>query len=832
MIDREREDGLDVRSTDSDDNPSNPMEEERLAEIRRRSIWQKLIDQFYGYDFFISYRWSDGRQYALQLAEGLKSKGYNSFLDSEVYRPGENWLLGGHYAIKHTSRLVFLATRDAVLVPRGRPQRKDPIIEELQAFEKGGRQKVRVLLDKIEDSEWEQSPKARFFRLEDLYLTDLDRSTTNVVSELDRWARIDKIERKRTHLFQGISVSLAVLLIVALIGGLLARSQSNRLRLVAAEGLIRGGYENLSREDNAAAASDFASALEIEPGNQIAVDRLYSLLAHGTPQWVLQQRFSVRDDIFAIVTGSDWMEVPESGLDPVSINTDDDADRSESITTSRFESPDGSWTVELVHYSGNFQSAQLPYYQIRLSEQVIHSFEDMREVKGISFNQASTFVAVALDTDEVHVFNREGSVTDLEYDGVDAISFVDERFLVCHVGDSELLFKDLQEQDAAPILFTGAQILAYTRNESHLYVATRTGNVDSLWTYPLTVQTMSRVVEARTTGPRFWQERAKLAPDRDLSLEGIDGDWVVTGPGAKTSDWKVCGHPLSDEDADEKAAKDETYSASTASIFTDAAISANGKVIVTSAGRMKPRIWREGIQTWEQELDIDIERYVYAVKLDETGELAFVLYSDEGPTRPMGYDLFTTKTGKRIAEDVFNRADELVDVSRDCRKLLVRVDPTGNPTFEVRSTQSIDDVVQIPAAQSGVFSDDAKRLAMCSQTGVVSITDLESKYLLSEPLTFPGGTNSDSFREPHFSRDGEFVELHKFGDPGRRCAWRVRLNLPNYEVFKLVTLARQYYGVDIDARRTAPEIVEELFSNEDSLLAELASFLLAFETPK
>ncbi len=809
---------------------------EKLQQLQKRSMWKRLVDRIYGYDFFISYRWSDGRHYALHLAEELQSKGYNCFLDSEDYRPGENWLLGGRHALRNTSRLVFLATRDAVTDPGNRIEREDPIISELLAFEEGGRQKVRVLLDLFDDSVWMNSQSAKFFRNENLYLTDLERSGTDVVHELDRWARIDKTERKRTHLFQGIAAVLSVLLIVSAIVGMLARSQANRLKVVAVEGLIRGAFEDLSDGDRRSAASDFASALEIDPENRLATDRLYSMMAHGTPEWVLQQKISSTTDIALLET---WTH-GASSVQPVSVEIDDDSDNSESISTREFESPNKSWSVKLLYYGGNFQAVQLPFYQIRVSDLKSYDFEKMRNAKGLCFNQNSTLVAVTLDSNEIFVFDRNGLVTKFERKGVVGVSFADEQTLVSHVGDKELWFYDLRKSRAVPLPFsTDTQIQAYTRKNSHWFVVTKNGAGYNLWSYPVAANPIVRTFEAATPGPRDWRERAEVAterglnvaPERSLKIGGQDGDWnVVAGPNA-TSRWGELSHALSDEDRREADYQDESFAATSAFVAENAAISADGKVAITSAGRSSPRIWREGSPSWERELPVDVERYVKAVKLDQTGKLAFVLYSSEGIEKPEEFRLYETNIGKQLASGILSHTDELLDVTPDCKSILVSTQTNDKVALEVRPLLSDAEVIRVPNESRAVFSSDGGRLAILKNSGAITIFDLTSKYILSEPLVFPSAPELDSLREPHFSLNGEFVELHLYGTPGKRCEWRCRPQLSQSEALQLVELARQYFD-KLVTKQTAAEIVSEFSTGEESVVAELAAFLFSAATPE
>ena len=61
------------------------------TEGETRSIYQRAVDWFFGYDYFISYCWADGRNYAQELAEKLEAQGFKCFLDSSDYAKGDNW---------------------------------------------------------------------------------------------------------------------------------------------------------------------------------------------------------------------------------------------------------------------------------------------------------------------------------------------------------------------------------------------------------------------------------------------------------------------------------------------------------------------------------------------------------------------------------------------------------------------------------------------------------------------------------------------------------------------------------------------------------------------
>lgn len=51
-----------------------------------RGRWyQRLKDWLFGYDFFISYHWNSGGAYAVNLAQALRDRGFDVFLDRADY---------------------------------------------------------------------------------------------------------------------------------------------------------------------------------------------------------------------------------------------------------------------------------------------------------------------------------------------------------------------------------------------------------------------------------------------------------------------------------------------------------------------------------------------------------------------------------------------------------------------------------------------------------------------------------------------------------------------------------------------------------------------------
>ena len=79
-------------------------------ELVMRFFRKKLVDKIFGYDYFISYSWSDGSFYASQLTKSLRNSGFECFLDAEKFRAGDDWKKVGQWTLKQTSSLIVVGS--------------------------------------------------------------------------------------------------------------------------------------------------------------------------------------------------------------------------------------------------------------------------------------------------------------------------------------------------------------------------------------------------------------------------------------------------------------------------------------------------------------------------------------------------------------------------------------------------------------------------------------------------------------------------------------------------------------------------------------------------
>lgn len=99
--------------------------------------WRKLANRFWGYDFFISYHWASGGGYAVNLAQRLRDRGFDVFLDRGEFSGGDNWKDIGKLALANTQRLIVVATREAVL-------ESFPVRLEVETFTATGRSTIPI----------------------------------------------------------------------------------------------------------------------------------------------------------------------------------------------------------------------------------------------------------------------------------------------------------------------------------------------------------------------------------------------------------------------------------------------------------------------------------------------------------------------------------------------------------------------------------------------------------------------------------------------------------------------------------------------------------------
>ena len=96
------------------------------GDIGSRSLWRRLLGFVFGYDFFISYSWSDGGAYATALAHRLEAAGFQVFLDRAGFASGDDWKSIGAWTLRCTGKLILVGSPAAL--------RSEPVVDEVRIF--------------------------------------------------------------------------------------------------------------------------------------------------------------------------------------------------------------------------------------------------------------------------------------------------------------------------------------------------------------------------------------------------------------------------------------------------------------------------------------------------------------------------------------------------------------------------------------------------------------------------------------------------------------------------------------------------------------------------
>jgi hypothetical protein len=238
---------------------------DRVGRHANRGWFQRILDWFYGYDYFISYRWSDGRVYGIALAEQLEQQGFDCFLDSADFAKGDNWKRIGERALRKTSRLVLVGSPHAVRPDPPRDASKDPVVREVQIFTSTGKRVIPINFDgTLTFGENGNLPLARFIDQDGIWIQESItrlaigpseatlnelRESFNLVRQSEKRSRILRI---LIAVFATLSVAATVAAVVAFISYRLAEE-----RRVDAEAKTRvAAAHRLAAQADAARASE------------------------------------------------------------------------------------------------------------------------------------------------------------------------------------------------------------------------------------------------------------------------------------------------------------------------------------------------------------------------------------------------------------------------------------------------------------------------------------------------------------------------------------------------------------------------------------------------
>lgn len=188
----------------------------------KRSLIKRLVDMIFGYDFFVSYRWSDGYHYAQQLSHQLTDQGFECFLDAKDYAKGDNWRLIGRIALRNTSILLVVCSPEVLT--------SDPVVREVIYFKKTHRRIVpidvdRTLLHAPSSHPLKQLLTDEIISIDETAPALLHGPSDNIVNQIRTSQNLIRQSTKRVRLLSITSIIFAALAILSVLGFLNAESR-------------------------------------------------------------------------------------------------------------------------------------------------------------------------------------------------------------------------------------------------------------------------------------------------------------------------------------------------------------------------------------------------------------------------------------------------------------------------------------------------------------------------------------------------------------------------------------------------------------------------------
>lgn len=193
--------------------PPNPSPLPDPGESLWESFWRSIPNRLWGYDFFISYHWESGGSYAVNLAQRLRDRNYDVFLDRYEYAVGDDWKREGRRALRHTQRLILIATLKAVT-------QSQPVAREVEIFTGRGKRVILIVFgERFTDADRKQFPTLRYISESLLDIVELPERRGIGPSDavLDRLVRTHGLLRRRSLRAIVVGVALSILTVAFLV---------------------------------------------------------------------------------------------------------------------------------------------------------------------------------------------------------------------------------------------------------------------------------------------------------------------------------------------------------------------------------------------------------------------------------------------------------------------------------------------------------------------------------------------------------------------------------------------------------------------------------------
>jgi TIR domain len=189
----------------------------------RQSLWRTLANRIWGYDFFLSYNWASGGSYAVSLAERLRDRGFDCFLDQSEFAAGDDWRNEAAHALGNTGRLVVIATHKAIAD-------SEAVRHEIELFTRRSDRVIPIVFGRrFSEAEQRQYPTLQRIPDSTIDLVE-DEARLNqgpsetILKQLIQAHRLVRRRAMRAGMVTGALAALAIFLAVALVFWALAAS--------------------------------------------------------------------------------------------------------------------------------------------------------------------------------------------------------------------------------------------------------------------------------------------------------------------------------------------------------------------------------------------------------------------------------------------------------------------------------------------------------------------------------------------------------------------------------------------------------------------------------
>ena len=192
--------------------PSEQLDIAVRGDRAPRPLARRILDCVFGYDYFISYAWADGWDYASELARQLEALRYQVFLDRKGYASGDDWKAVGAWTLRRTGQLILVATPAALT--------SAPVEREVQLFSITRRRIVPVDINGVLEAAAIDMPLLRYLPSELLRINETaDRISSGpspeALASINRSFDLVRQDTKRLRWFGAIAALLAVLALAA-----------------------------------------------------------------------------------------------------------------------------------------------------------------------------------------------------------------------------------------------------------------------------------------------------------------------------------------------------------------------------------------------------------------------------------------------------------------------------------------------------------------------------------------------------------------------------------------------------------------------------------------